>query len=59
MNSEIFIKDDYIEIGQLIKKINLVNTGGQVKVFLKNNKVLINGKKPEGRSTKVQANSII
>lgn len=53
MKPEIYIKDDFITIGQLLKKIGLIQTGGGAKFYLESNKVLINNKKPEGRNTKV------
>lgn len=51
---KIVIKDDSIKIGQLLKKINVIGSGGEAKFFLANNKITINGKVPEGRGTKVQ-----
>ncbi|WP_406617109.1 RNA-binding S4 domain-containing protein [Mycoplasmopsis adleri] len=59
MKINVEIKEDSIEIGQLIKKLGLVSTGGQVKYFMSNNKVLINNKIPTGRSTKVHPDDII
>lgn len=50
---KIVINNDSIKIGQLLKKISVIQTGGQAKIFLENNKVLINGKVPVGRGTKV------
>nr|WP_307939107.1 RNA-binding S4 domain-containing protein [Mycoplasmopsis bovis] len=45
MKPEIYIKDDSITIGQLLKKIGLIQTGGGAKFYLESNKVLINNKK--------------
>ncbi|WP_338822627.1 RNA-binding S4 domain-containing protein [Mycoplasmopsis felifaucium] len=59
MGPEIYIKDNCIEIGKLIKKIGLVSTGGQVKYFLETNKILINNNKPAGRSTKVYIDDVV
>ncbi len=40
MKPEIYIKDDSITIGQLLKKIGLIQTGGGSKIFtLESNKV--------------------
>lgn len=50
---KIAIKDEFIKIGQLLKKIKVISTGGEAKNFLENNDVKINGKKPEGRGSKV------
>ncbi len=59
MKPEIYIKDDSITIGQLLKKIGLIQTGGVAKFYLESNKVLINNKKPEGRNTKVKNGDLL
>lgn len=50
---KIVIKDESIKIGQLLKKINVINSGGEAKFFLANNEVKINGEIPVGRGSKV------
>ncbi|QQH20771.1 RNA-binding S4 domain-containing protein [Mycoplasmopsis bovis] len=57
----IYIKDDSITIGQLLKKIGLIQTGGGAKFYLESNKVLINNKKLsfEGRNTKVKNGDLL
>lgn len=50
---KIYIKNEWITIGQLLKKISIISSGGQAKDFLQNNVVKINGEKPIGRGTKV------
>jgi S4 domain protein YaaA len=42
------IKEEYITLGQLLKLTDCVSTGGQVKPFLQENAVLVNGQ-PEAR----------
>lgn len=42
------IKESYITLGQLLKLTDCVATGGQVKPFLQENAVLVNGQ-PEAR----------
>ncbi|AEI89718.1 RNA-binding S4 domain-containing protein [Mycoplasmopsis bovis] len=59
MKPEIYIKDNFITIGQLLKKIGLIQTGGGAKFYLESNKVLINNKKPEGRNTKVKNGDLL
>lgn len=59
MKPEIYIKDDSITIGQLLKKIGLIQTGGGAKFYLESNKVLINNKKPERRNTKVKNGDLL
>lgn len=56
---ELLITGEYITIGQLLKKFNYVTSGGQVKHFLANNSIKINGKKPLGRNTKVFLNATL
>ncbi|MCE6061307.1 RNA-binding S4 domain-containing protein [Mycoplasmopsis agalactiae] len=59
MKPEIFIQEDFITIGQLLKKIGLIQTGGGAKFYLERNKVLINNKKPEGRNSKVKSGDLL
>lgn len=56
---KIVISDDSIKIGQLLKKIEVISSGGQAKHFLDTNSVKINGTKPEGRGTKVPVGSTV
>ena len=53
------IVGEYIKLGQLIKKLDLIDTGGQIKDFLKNNIIKINNEIPKGRSTKVFVDSTV
>lgn len=50
---KIVISDHSIKLGQLLKKINLISSGGEAKAFIKRNIIKINGKPPTGRNTKV------
>lgn len=59
MKPEIFIQEDFITIGQLLKKIGLIQTGGGAKFYLEKNKVLINNKRPEGRNSKVKNGDLL
>lgn len=56
---KIVIRDETIKIGQLLKKINVIQTGGDAKIFLVNNIVKINGKTPEGRGSKVKVGDTV
>ncbi|MGL5205611.1 MAG: RNA-binding S4 domain-containing protein [Metamycoplasmataceae bacterium] len=53
------IKGQSIKLGQLIKKLNLIDTGGQAKDFIENSIIKIDSKKPKGRSTKVFVGSTV
>ncbi|AHH45019.1 RNA-binding S4 domain-containing protein [Mesomycoplasma bovoculi] len=48
------IKGNFITIGQLLKKINIVDSGGQTKHYLQTHTVLINQKQVVTRGTKVK-----
>ena len=56
---KIVIKDESIKLGQLLKKIDVIPSGGMAKWFLENNVVKINGMIPEGRGSKVKVGSTI
>ena len=56
---KVVIKDESIKIGQLLKKINAISSGGEAKHFLENHSVKINGRKPDGRNAKVTLGSTI
>ncbi|MBU4690443.1 RNA-binding S4 domain-containing protein [Mycoplasma sp. ES3157-GEN-MYC] len=59
MNNIVFINNGFITIGQLLKKVGLIDTGGQAKYYLENNKIKINDKTPIGRNTKVFAGDVV
>ncbi len=42
---EVQIKDEYITIGQLLKLVNIVGSGGEVKTFLNDFDVYVNTQK--------------
>lgn len=56
---KIVIKDESIKIGQLLKKINVISSGGQAKWFLENNVVKVDGELPQGRGMKVKVGAIV
>lgn len=45
---KIQIETDYIQLGQLIKLLNVLDSGGMVKTFLQDQGVLVNSE-PEHR----------
>ncbi len=53
------IEGRYIKLGQLIKKLNLVDTGGQTKYFVKSHDIKINNEEGFKRNSKVWANSTV
>lgn len=52
MNVEITGK--YIKIGQLLKKMKIIASGGMAKTFLANTEVKVGGKRILNRSTKIK-----
>lgn len=56
---EVEIKDKFIKLGQFIKKINLVDTGGETKHFIRTHQISINENKPIGRSSKIFCNDVV
>lgn len=56
---EIKIKDEFITLGQFIKLIDLVLSGGEVKYFLTNNEVLINNELDSRRGRKLYKDDLI
>ncbi|OYD07910.1 S4 domain-containing protein YaaA [Paludifilum halophilum] len=50
---QILIHTEYITLGQLLKKLNLLDTGGQAKIYLAENQVRVNGELETRRGRKV------
>ncbi|CCP23735.1 RNA-binding S4 domain-containing protein [Mycoplasmopsis cynos] len=53
------IKSEFIKISQLLKFSKIINTGGEIKKFLEDNHVTLNGKKITSRSSKVRPGDIV
>ncbi|NQZ65616.1 MAG: RNA-binding S4 domain-containing protein [Mycoplasmatales bacterium] len=51
---KITIKTDSIKIGQLLKKIGIISSGGQAKSYLLDNEVKINGQLVRSRGIQVK-----
>ena len=56
---EVEIKDEFITLGQLLKLVDLVSTGGEVKYFLMNEKILVNNIQDNRRGRKLYKNDLI
>ncbi|AKF40844.1 hypothetical protein MCANUF31_00090 [Mycoplasmopsis canis UF31] len=56
---ELPIKTESIKISQVLKMCNIVETGGQSKMFLENNVVTINGKRTISKSSKARPGDFI
>lgn len=53
MSKVIKLKTTYIELGQFLKLINLISTGGHAKSYLAENDVLVNGVVEKRRGRKL------
>ena len=58
-SKKIKITDDYISLGQFLKVADLIGSGGEAKVFLMNNEVLVNDEKETRRGRKLYRNDKI
>ncbi|MFC4077225.1 S4 domain-containing protein YaaA [Salinithrix halophila] len=56
---EITIHTETITLGQLLKKLNILGTGGQVKIFLAEYEVRVNGEPEERRGRKLYPQDIV
>ena len=56
---EIKIKNEFITLGQFVKLVDLVSSGGEVKYFLANNEVLINNESDSRRGRKLYKDDLI
>ncbi len=50
---EFKLKSEYITLGQLIKVLGLISSGGMVKMFLEDNLITLNGEKENRRGKKL------
>lgn len=53
------INTDFITLSQLLKMEDLVSSGGEVKYFLTNEKVLVNDQEENRRGKKLYPNDVI
>lgn len=53
MMKEVTLHSDEITLGQLIKYMDLVGSGGEVRYFLAEHKVIVNGEKETRRGRKL------
>jgi ribosome-associated protein len=54
MENKVSISTEYITLGQLIKLLKLVGTGGEEKEFLKTHSFLVNGQPDNRRGRKIR-----
>ena len=56
---EIKINDDFITLGQFIKVLDLISSGGEAKRFLLENTIKINNQEEKRRGKKLYKNDLI
>ena len=57
--TEYKLSDEYITLGQLLKDLGIISTGGQAKYFLQDNDVLLNGELENRRGKKLYPDDIV
>lgn len=53
------IHGDYITLGQFLKVTDCVSTGGQVKIFLEETDIKVNGLQENRRGKKLYPNDVV
>ena len=56
---EILINTPYVTLGQFLKLPDIIQSGGEAKLYLANNKVLINDEEDNRRGRKLKDGDII
>jgi S4 domain protein YaaA len=56
---EVKIKTEYITLGQLIKYLSLVGSGGEVKFFIMESHILLNEEPENRRGKKIYPNDVV
>ncbi|MFD1850986.1 S4 domain-containing protein YaaA [Oceanobacillus bengalensis] len=59
MHEEIKIKTDYITLGQFIKLLNILESGGMVKSYIQEQGVIVNGEVDHRRGRKLYQNDVV
>jgi ribosome-associated protein len=56
---DIRIHSEYITLGQLLKIANIVSSGGEVKFFLEEQPVWVNGEREQRRGKKLYPSDVV
>jgi S4 domain protein YaaA len=59
MSQEIKIETDFITLGQLLKDVGIIQTGGQAKWYLQDNSVKINDTLENRRGKKIRKGDVV
>ena len=53
MKEKIILKSDYMTLGQVLKEVNVISSGGQAKWYLAENTIFIDGEPENRRGRKI------
>ena len=53
------LNKEYIKLDQFLKMSNIISTGGEAKIYLMENKVLVNGIEENRRGRKIRKDDVI
>lgn len=53
------VKNEYITLQQILKACNILDSGGQVKAYLAENPVLVNGESENRRGKKLRPGDVV
>lgn len=53
------INGDYIELGRLLKMVDVISSGGEAKYYLQDNEVLVNGELENRRGKKLYPGDVV
>ena len=56
---EVKITTEYIKLGQLLKYVGIIDNGSFAKIYLVDNKVIINGEQDDRRGRKLYPGDVI
>ncbi|AYE39438.1 S4 domain-containing protein YaaA [Companilactobacillus zhachilii] len=59
MSEKFKLETEFITLGQLIKEMGVIETGGQAKWFLRENSVLLNGSPEDRRGKKLRVGDVV
>lgn len=56
---EIKIYTEYVTLGQFLKLADIIQTGGEAKLFLSENRIIINGEEDNRRGRKLREGDVV
>lgn len=56
---KVIIIGEFIKLGQFLKKMKMIDSGGQAKEFLERNEIKINSEVPTGKGFKIPVGSTV